>query len=334
MFNNWFNPYELAQFTRRIRVDPMFRQRLIKKLHITRHSRIKASWAHTESLSSGWWDIPEIQKRWNMMISGDEEVTHREYVVRKYYSNYSMLNGLSIGCGSGGSEINWARTGIFRNIDAYDLSPKRILAAVKSSAELPEGKIINYNVGDINLVTLPDSAYDIVLFEHSLHHFSAIEGLLRRIASTLKPGGLLVANEFVGPSRFQWTDVQLTVVNTALADIPPSYRTVYGSSYLKDRVIRPSKLRMWMSDPSEAVESSKILPMLSSQFHIMETRGYGGAVLHLLFSDIAHHFTRPDAIGDRILQRCFRIEDAMLSSHELEHDFALIICRRDAHSPA
>jgi hypothetical protein len=81
---------------------------------------------------------------------------------------------------------------------------------------------------------------------------------------------------------------------------------------------------MWLSDPSEAVESSDIVPSIHSLFEVLEQKGFGGAILHLLFSGIAHHFVTPDVETRRLHEFAFSIEDTLLRLKEIEHDFALV----------
>ena len=327
MLDNWFSIDEIFHILRRIRRDPVFRSKLTGRLRLTRKGRIMATWAHSEAPPTGWWDIPAVQGRWNKMISGDENIDHRKYVAMRYGKGATRWRGLSLGCGTGRKEIQWARTGIFASIDAYDQSRQRILAAIESIAHVPEAEIIRYRDADVLNLDLPNQYYDVVMFEHSLHHFSPLEMLLQRVKRALKPGGLLVADEFVGPTRFQWTNRQLAAVNGLLQVIPREYTLLLNSRFPRLKSIRPSKLSMWLSDPSEAIESSNIIPLLQKHFQTMEIKGYGGSILHLLLSGVAHHFINPDVQGQRLLDLCFAAEDLLLDSHEIDHDFALIICR-------
>ena len=327
MFNNWVSISELFHFLRRIRRDRLLQDKFARRLRITKNARIRASWAHTEAPPTNWWDIPAVQARWNRMVSGDENINHQQYVAAKYWSGNSLLKGLSLGCGSGAKEILWARTGMFASIDAYDFSEQRILAAIDSIRNVPEAEVIRFHVADISRLNLSDHSYDIVVFNHSLHHISPLETLVQQIKKVLKPRGLLVADEFVGPTRFQWTDRQLAAVNGLLQIFPKEYTTLFDSRFPRLKAIRPSKLAMWLSDPSEAIESSNIIPLLQKHFEVSEIKGYGGTVLHLLFAGIAHHFVNPDARGQQLLEFCFAAEDLLLDIQEMEHDFALVICR-------
>ena len=94
---------------------------------------------------------------------------------------------------------------------------------------------------------------------------------------------------------------------------------------MKHEVMRPSVARMILSDPSEAVESSRILPLLRESFDVLDVRGYGGTLLEPVLSGIAHNFVGNDADTQRLLGTCFAAEDALLTTGELDHDFVLVV---------
>ena len=167
-----------------------------------------------------------------------------------------------------------------------------------------------------------------ILVEHSLHHFSPLEEILLRIKRWLKADGYFVVNEFVGPTRFQWTARQLEVINGLLSVLPAKYKRLFGTASIKVREINTSRLRMILRDPSEAVESAKIRPLLRKTFDVVESKEYGGAVLHLLFNGIAQNFLSGDAETQRWLELCFQVEDMLWASGEVESDFLVAVCRK------
>ena len=63
-----------------------------------------------------------------------------------------------------------------------------------------------------------------VLALNSLHHFNHLGETMRLIARALGPGGLLIMDEYVGPSRFQWTSAQMRAANALLAALPEHRR--------------------------------------------------------------------------------------------------------------
>jgi SAM-dependent methyltransferase len=333
VWNNFVNAREIPYLIRRLRHDPRLLEIVLSRVPLTRRGRTRAAWAHTERATKHWWDIPAVMERWNLLITGDAACGHREYVVRKYCRGRQELRGLSLGCGGGNKELAWDATGAFRRIEAYDISENRIRSAREEAARRGVGARVDFRVGDAYEVPLEGETYDVIITEDSLHHFTPLEPLLRRLHDALAPDGLFVLNEFVGPSRFQWTDRQIEAVNSLLSLLPVPYRTLRGSKYTKVPVVRPSRLGMILKDPSEAVESSRILPLVHELFDVKEVRGYGGAILHLLFAEIAHHFLEPDEEGRELLRLCFESEDLLTRRGDVGHDFALAVCGRRRGEP-
>ena len=165
--------------------------------------------------------------------------------------------------------------------------------------------------------------YDLVIAEGALHHLYPMRSSLARIHGMLKPGGLLLVNDFVGPSRFQWTPRQLQAANALLALIPKDYRRRWSDDRVKTRVDAPGRLRMKLADPSEAAESSLILPLLGKMFNTLELKNKGGALIPLVFHEIAHHYIQPDETAAEILRLCFATEDLLMRSGEIAGDYIL-----------
>ena len=326
MFNNLITFRDLLKLLRKIEQGEP--DEILRKLLSGRQERIKKSWEHTSSPPTNWWDIPAVKGRWNHLISGNAQVDYYEYVYQKYLSGRKHLKALSPGCGTGGGDLRWAEFRVFDRIDAYDLSETRIQHAKDSACQRGYGNIINYRVSNILDVELRPDGYDVVYVDGALHHLSPLKGILVRINRSLKGDGYLFVNEFVGPTRFQWTDGQLEVINALLSILPIKYKTLWGSSSVKPRIRRPSRLSMILKDPSEAVESSRIMPLLHDTLNVVEVRKYGGAVLHMLFSGIAHHFLSEDCETQHLLRLCFRLEDLLMQSGDAQSDFAVVVCRK------
>ena len=287
---------------------------------------VAEKWSTSNSEPSHWWDIPEVAVRWNELISGDPTVDHCKFISDKYLSDRCLLNGLSLGCGDGTRELRWMETGKFAHLDAFDLSESQIQKAIEAALSHGYGNSMSFSVGDAFNIGAPDRHYDVVIVEHSLHHFSPMRDILLEISRMMKPNGFFIINEFVGPTRFQWSDRQLEATNGILSILPRKYKKL-TSGEIKTEEIRTSRLRMQLRDPSEAVESAMILPLIREIFEEIEVREYGGTVLQLLFDRIAQNFLGEDPETKRWLKICFGIEDSLLASNELSSDFVVAICR-------
>ncbi|MBN2375174.1 MAG: class I SAM-dependent methyltransferase [Sedimentisphaerales bacterium] len=278
--------------------------------------------------ASAWWVIPGVLRHWNELITGDPEIDYCDYIADKYLSGSAGLRGLSLGCGDGNKVLNWLRLCDFQKITAYDITPSRIEFAKKKAEEKGCADKLEYMVQDINKIDYPSDFYDFVFIEQSLHHFSPLKDLLLKINDTLHSGGYFVINEYVGPDRFQWTQAQLDLANAVLRMLPEKYRVRQVDGAVQKKIYRPGRLQMILRDPSEAVESSNIMPLLHEVFDVVEERPYNGAILHLLFNGIARNFCNDDEDSRRILRLCIEIEDVMTEIGQVQSDYAVVICRK------
>src|SRR5262249_40052860 len=161
------------------------------------------------------------------------------------------------------------------------------------------------------------------------HHVADLEHLFREVLLSLKPGGYFMLDEFVGPSQFQWPPEQVTVINQQLDKLPVEYKyAISNPGMVKGQVWTHTLEEMNASDPSEAIRSEDIVELLPWYFDIVEFKGYGGNLLHLLLDEIAGHFPPDDPQAMEYLRSFFELEDQMIASGKFLSDFAFIIAQR------
>jgi len=326
LFNNLVNLHDFVRLAEKVRTNGI--RPLVSKLLSGDDERVEKTWEFHEPTAAHWYDIPAVLERWNEKISGVKDIDSRSHVLRKYFESAGGLKAISLCCGAGSRELRWAQTGAFSEIDGYDLSESRIEAASTKAAQANLGSVLRFHSGDVRSVLDGNKTYDIILAESALHHLTPLESLLQRVSLVLSGNGYFIVDEFVGPSRFQWTDAQLKAANKLLQSLPESYRVFSDSKRIKNQIYRPGRLSMMMNDPSEAVESASIVPLISKHFNVIESRPYGGNLLHLVFSDIAHHFLNDDLQTKDLLRRCFDAEDEFLSHEGVTSDFVFMVCKK------
>lgn len=322
MFRNLINRHDVIDLGRRA---PRLGRKLVLRLFRGGNAVVAQTWAG-EEVPTNWWNVPQITRRWNRLISGDEAVDYWQYFAPRYLTGRAGLHGLSIGCGSGERELRWAGTGAFSRIDGVDVSPERISRAKAAAKAAGLDGILRFSVGDVRSMTIAPASLDVLFGEGSLHHLTPLEPLLLRVREWLKPEGLLFVYEYVGPTRFQWTMRQLEAMNGLLRLLPQRLRREWNSSRIKRVVPRPSRLRMIIGDPSEAVESERLLPLLRRHFHALELREVGGGILHMLLHGIAHNFA--DDRAGRWLELCCAIEDELMAEGDVPSDHVAGVFRK------
>jgi ubiquinone/menaquinone biosynthesis C-methylase UbiE len=215
--------------------------------------------------------------------------------------------------------MEFGATGLFSVIDAFDFTPKCI-AEAKIEAKKRGLPMMNFFVGDTYKFDFSTKQYDIILFEHSLHHFKNVDSIVKKVKTAMHSNSLLVANEYVGVDRFQFPKQRLVDSDLVLKKIPKKFRQRRLPGYYKNKIYAPGLWRVIQSDPSEAVESSTVLPALHAHFKVVEERGWGGNLLHFLLKDITHNFNGIDPETNEIMEFLFSEEDRLIEK-EGQHDF-------------
>ena len=289
---------------------------LLSKLRPSALARTRSAFDDPALRAANWWQVPAVRRRWNQRLTGDPARPYEPYVAAKYLAGRTGLRLLSLGSGAASHELAFARLPQFVEVRCVDIAA-RLLAQAAATARAEGLANFRTEVADVNALALAPAAYDVVLFHSALHHFADVAGVLARVRQTLRPAGLLVLNDYVGPARLQWTAAQLAETNRLLREVLPArLRVRYLSRRLKTHVSGPGQLRMRLADPSEAPESDRIVPALRQHFEALEETGLGGNLLTLVLKDIAHHFVdESDAEAQRLLAELFRREDAFLESH-------------------
>ena len=290
------------------------------KLSFSEERRTKISFNSTNIDGSNWWHIPLVKNRWNFMITGNKDITYEKYVSEKLSDK--KIKMLSIGSGVCSHELEFAKLNPNWEITCIDFSEK-LLESAELTANKEGLRNIQFLANDIYKYDLPTNFYDIILFHSSLHHFKHLEKFLNKVHNALILSGKLIINEYVGANRLQYSKMQLAEINKCLALLDKKQRKMYRSNICKNRYYGPGILRMIISDPSECIESEKILPVIYSKFKTIEERGYGGNLLMPVLKDISHHFIEPDETIKKSLYRIFDYEDNYLKHNKSDFVFGI-----------
>jgi SAM-dependent methyltransferase len=324
VLGNLVNRDDAGRLYRKLRHGQV--ERIFGKLRVRGQDRVLTRWAAADpSLEKVQWDeIPAVRRRWLTVGTGGSEVSFPEHVARTWLADRPRLCALSPGCGTGVWEIDWARLGVFGNITGIDISPEQIDRASQLAKTAGLDHVLSYRVADARQVLREEAGqFDVVLVLQALHHFDRVEETMELIARALRPGGLLIFDDYVGPSRYQWAKAQMRAANALLAELPAE-RRVRNDGRIKRRVLRPSLLSMRLDDPADAAESAALMPSLRRHFTIEEEHSYG-SILHLALQDIAHNFMADDPATAQVLEQCIAAEDQALA--RLGPNFVLAVCK-------
>ena len=323
-------------------------------------ARVMQHWSDVDCSSLEWafHKFPPIRARSCQLVFGepdpDPEWAQKWTVERYFKDSIPFGKCLSVCCGFGSVERALAGLSVAREFVGIDIAPGAIEEAARRAKDANLNNI-TYRVADLNSVHLPRDEYDLIWANGALHHIEQSDKVISKLYASLRDGGYLVANEYVGPKYQQIGERQQELVNAAKHLLPADLRGKviwpwpHGSSVLSKgiRFIRrrigqrwrnPVYEHLWerqpvedflSSDPSECVGSHLVIPTLMKHFDHVDVRYFNGSLAFYALDDTFYeHFDRRNPRHTAALQMLFDLEDALVSSGELSQDNAHIVCRK------
>ena len=274
-----------------------------------------------------WVESPVVYEYMNRGISGNPAVNWVQYSAGKYLMAGQAPRILSLGCGGGALERDLLRLKPDARLVGMDFAPGAISLASARAAAL--GLQIDYRLAGLDEIELESRAFDFVFASGALHHLMRLEHILDQIHAALRPSGMLIGNEYIGPNQLQWTPAQVEAINEILAFLPDRYRRrVSNPSEYKRQFLGPSPIQhMNEQDTTEAVRSEEILPLIRERFQIIEYKPFGGTILHMLLQDIVGNFNPSDDVDTCVLKLICHVEQKLISAGTLSSDFAYFVAQ-------
>lgn len=244
---------------------------------------------------------------------------------------------LSLCCGDGSFENSLVEQGVFRQVTGFDISLARVNAGNAAYQALYGANAtqkIWLEHKDVNSEPYGEALYDVVFAKSSLHHIENLEHAFRHIGQCLKPGGKLVTIDFFGPTRFQWTEQQLKIRSWFWRERVPSElrKDVQGREI--PEVSRPDVDAMIAMDPSEAVRSGELYPLLKQHLTLTHDAELGGGLVNLLlYGDILNSFDPDNETHNAVIREAFSLERMLMDVGTLNRDFRLIVAEPSVPSP-
>jgi hypothetical protein len=115
----------------------------------------------------------------------------------------------------------------------------------------------------------------------------------------------------------------LSLINELLIALPPRLRRSGLTGAIYESKQRPTVEEMIANDPSEAVRSDELLPVLESRFSIIDRRDLGGTILQHLLYDIVQNFRFDDPIARSALEMLCLFDATVTPS-----DYVLLAARK------
>lgn len=272
-----------------------------------------------------WWESPRIVRHVNRQICGqplEELGAGIVALTSQRFPARTFSQAISVGCGTGFKEMMFVQAGLVDHFHLFELAANRIEKGEALASSLGiSGRVTFHNQDGLTCQGLSD--FDMVYWNNALHHMLDVDGAVAWSRDILCDGGLFVMDDFVGPSRMQWSARTLDLATRVRRALPdrllrdPQRR----DRHLPSKVTRPSRLIIYLSDPTECADSGRILTSVARWFPDAEIIPTGGVVYNLALMDAIHNVGEVEDAA--LIDRLLRMDDRCTALGEFHHAVAI-----------
>lgn len=299
--------------------------------HIKNHFHRKQAALHWNQHESkikrvDWWESAGILRHYNQRICGQplEGVADgAQQALLDAFPGHIFERAVSVGCGTASKEMQLLERKMVSRFDLFEISSKRITAGQADAERRNLSAQLNFYERDAFKAKVKDNTYDLVYWDNSLHHMFDVEDAIKWSRRVLKPGGVLLMNDFVGPSRFQWTDEMLEAgrkVREMLPKeklrnpfVPETFFPVTPEKYTVEAMIE--------TDPSEAADSERIIENIRKFFPEAKIIPTGGVIYSLALGGVIHNLDEEKDAD--LIRKCLQIDDECIDNGMTHYAFAI-----------
>lgn len=276
-------------------------------------------WAEDTEHRALWLSHPLIQQRLNQLRGG---LALDDWFIRNHLKGRPVQRGLGIGSGASMLELLLVKHGMVEEYDIFDVSQAALDEARATAREFGIEARVRFLCEDINRVTIPENTYNLVTFISSLHHMSALDSILRRVQAALTSGGILFADEYIGPDRFDFPAPHMALARQIYRVLDPGLSGPWPDMPL------PNPTALVEAHPTEAVHSADILDTVARVFSTVDVTPMQNTLPFILWPNLNHAALFETEQGHELVRFMIAVDDALISARQLPDYLALIVATK------
>lgn len=239
---------------------------------------------------------------------------------------------LALGSGMAFTEEHLLRNNYAQHITAYEMSATAVERARARFEEAGLSDRIEMRAADVLDDDITSASFDVVFVQAAIHHFSNIDEMFVLMHRVLRPGGLLVYDEYVGPDLHVWHPEVVAVMAELNDCLAPNYLWDSNAQATRHEGPKPSREWMLQHDPSEGVHASRILPLTYQYFDVIDRADYGGTFIRPFFTGLLRNFNWADP-KDQTVARLIVFIEQLMTRNSLLPNYQTSIVGRKRETP-
>lgn len=260
--------------------------------HWTKESadRIRHKGNIPQSSRRNWWDSKDVISRYSDLYLKDQGQNQHWPAHRLLWNSYpgrKFKHAISVGSGVSTKEFKLLESGAVEHFTLVEISQflceeTERRAAVRGLSDKIRTVCIQFDQFQ------PQHDFDLVYWDAALHHMMEVRPAIAKSIRLLKTGGVFLMDDYVGATYNQH--------RSELYDLADYLRSMLPSTWFESEDAEPrhlgrySKEEVLASDPSEAADSSAILPEIARTMRGAKIIPMGGAFYALACRDIFNRF--------------------------------------------
>lgn len=218
-----------------------------------------------------WNDYPLAVAEINRRATGNPKLAWYDHFFKSQRRKFKRV--LILNCGNGWLEREMYSKGYLEGSElvGVDFADDLLDAARAESKDMP----FRYYKMDINTAKFPEGDFDLVINHAAAHHIAKLNKVFVELTRIMPDDGLFLNYDYVGPHRNQYPIDQWHSAHELNLTLP---------SKTRQQMAYPHLPTMLATDPSEAVHSELILPIMQRHFDIEFFKPVGGALAYLLLT--------------------------------------------------
>jgi SAM-dependent methyltransferase len=266
-----------------------------------------------------WNDLESVRRHLYIRATGQPGVTWFEWLGRdgRRFDRVLMLN-----CGNGWVERAMHAAGVVSSVVGVDIDDGFILTARAEAAAA--GLDAEYVLVDVDRDDLPAGPFDLVVNHAAAHHIAFLDRAMRQIHDRLSPDGLFVSWDYVGPHRNQYSRTQWEAATAVNSELPDEVR---------QDLVYPDIELMIATDPSEAVHSELVLPLIDRYFDVEWIRRLGGGIAYPILTHNDRLHDAAPAVREPWVEHVMQADQRFVEQSPEHNLFAFVVARKRSHLP-